>query len=116
MAVVPVRPKTGGQKCKAGGKMPWRERAKELYLDSGMKVGEIASYLEISRQAVSAYLKTIPEYGAERERRKNTAAVLRKEYKRKKNQEYRHQDRITGETLRKEHDMAALILSREKYY
>ncbi len=96
--------------------MPWREKAKELYLESGMKVGEIAAYLEISRQSVSGYLKTLPEYGAERERRKSAGALLRKEYKRKKNQEYRVQCAVTGETLRREHDVAALILSREKYY
>ncbi len=96
--------------------MPWREKARELYLESGMKVGEVAAYLEISRQSVSAYLKSLPEYKTECERRKGASALRRKEYKRKKNQEYRMQDAVTGETLRREHDVAAMILSREKYY
>lgn len=96
--------------------MPWKEKARELYLESGMRIGEIAVYLEISRQSVSGYLKSLPEYEAERRRRKETGALQRKEYKRKKNQEYRVQNTVTGETLRREHDIAAMILSREKYY
>lgn len=95
--------------------MPWKERAREMYFDSGMRVGDIAAYLDVSRQAVSGYLTSLPEYRTERERRRQAGTVKRKEYKRRKNLEYRHQDRVTGETMRKEHDMAALILSREKY-
>lgn len=115
MAMPLVRSKIRGQKCKAGEKMPWKERAKEMYFESGMRVGDIASYLEISRQSVSGYIRSLPEYGAERERRRKAGAIQRKAYKRKKNQQYRKQDGVTGETLRREHDMAALILSREKY-
>lgn len=115
MATPSVRPKIGGQKCKAGEKMAWRERAKEMYFEAGMRVGDIAAYLEVSRQSVSGYISSLPEYMAERERRKTAGAIQRRAYKRKKNQEYRKQDGVTGETLRREHDMAALILSREKY-
>lgn len=96
--------------------MPWKEKAKELYLESGMRVGEIAVCLEVSRQSVSGYLKSLPEYETERQRRKEAGALHRKEYKRKKNQEYRMQNTVTGETLRREHDVAAMVLSREKYY
>lgn len=116
MAVVSVRPKTGGQKCKAGEKMPWRERAKEMYFESGMRVGDIAAYLDVSRQSVSGYIKSLPEYETERERRRQAGAEQRRAYKRRKNREYRDQNVVTGETMRKEHDVAALILSREKYY
>ena len=95
--------------------MPWKERAREMYFESGMRVGDIAVYLDVSRQAVSGYITSLPGYQTERERRRQRGATKRKEDKRRKNQEYRHQDRVTGETMRKEHDMAALILSREKY-
>lgn len=95
--------------------MPWKERAKEMYFESGMRVGDIAAYLDISRQTVSGYISSLPGYQTERERRRQAGTAQRKEYKRRKNQEYRHQNEVTGETLRKEHDMAALILSREKY-
>jgi len=96
--------------------MPWREKAKELYLESGMKIGDIAAYLEVSRQSVSGYIRSLPEYGEERERRRAAGALHRREYKRKKNQQYRNHEAVTGETLRREHDVAAMILSREKYY
>lgn len=95
--------------------MPWRERAKEMYFESGMRVGDIAVYLNVSRQAVSGYISSLPGYQTERERRRQAGTAKRKEYKRRKNQEYRMQSTVTGETLRREHDMAALILSREKY-
>lgn len=96
--------------------MSWRDKAKELYLESGMRIGEIAAYLDVSRQSVSAYLKSLPENMAEQERRRNDSTLQRREYKRRKNQEYRMQSAVTKETLRREHDMAAIILSREKYY
>lgn len=111
-----VRPKIRGQKWKAGVRMPWKERAEEMYFLSGMRVGEIAAYLELSRQTVSGYIRSLPAYEAERKRRRESGAIQRAAYKRSKNQEYRERDRVTGETLRREHDMAALILSREKYY
>lgn len=60
MAMPLVRPKIRGQKCKAGEKMPWKERAKEMYFESGMRVGEIAAYLEVSRQSVSGHIKSLP--------------------------------------------------------
>lgn len=96
--------------------MPWKERAKEMYFESGMRMGDIAAYLDVSRQSVSGYIRSLPEYGAERERRREAGTLQRRAYKNRKNQEYRKQDGVTGETLRREHDMAALILSREKYY
>ena len=55
--------------------MPWKERARELYFESGMRVGDIAVYLDVSRQAVSGYITTLPEYRTERERRRQAGAV-----------------------------------------
>lgn len=66
--------------------------------------------------SVSGYLKRLPGYKDERDRRKRQNAAARKEYKREKNREYRAMGAITAETIRREHDVAALILSREKYH
>lgn len=96
--------------------MDWKEKARDLYFGSGMGIGEIAVYLDISRQSVSGYLKHLPGYGAEQERRKAANSSRRKEYKKEKNRQYRACMAVTGETLRREHDLAALILSREKYH
>lgn len=94
----------------------WKEKAVGLYFGSGMGIGEIAAYLDLSRQSVSGYLNHLPGYGAERERRKAVNSSRRKEYKKEKNRQYRACMAVTGETLRREHDIAALILSREKYH
>lgn len=96
--------------------MDWRKKAGSLFFESGMRIGDIAAYLGVSRQAVSGYLKNLPGYAAEQERRKAAGRERRKEYKRQKNRQYRGSMEVTGETLRREHDVAALILSREKYY
>lgn len=93
----------------------WKEKAGSLFFESGMGIGDIASYLGVSRQSVSGYLKNLSGYEAERERRKAAGRERRKEYKKQKNREYRSCMEVTGETLRREHDVAALILSREKY-
>lgn len=96
--------------------MPWKPQAREMYLESEMRIGEIAAYLNVSRQSVSGYIKSLPEYEEARERRRAAGALRRKEYKRKKSQQYRSHEAVTGETMRREHDVAAMILSREKYY
>ncbi len=96
--------------------MAWKKKVEELFFVSGMGTVEIATYLGISRQTVSGYLKNLPGYDAERKRRKAAGRERRKEYKRQKNRQYRGSMEITGETLRREHDVAALILSREKYH
>lgn len=96
--------------------MSWKKKAEDLFFVSGLGTGEIAAYLGISRQTVSGYLKNLPGYAAERERRKAAGRERRKEYKRQKNRQYRGSMEVTGETLRREHDVAALILSREKYH
>lgn len=96
--------------------MDWKEKAAGLFFESGMGIGDIAAYLDISRQSVSGHLKHLPGYAAEQERRKAANRVRRKEYKKVKNREYRACMAVTGETLRREHDIAALVLSREKYH
>lgn len=74
--------------------------------------------VEKSRQSVSAYLKTLPGYREEKERRKAANAAKRRAYKTEKQKKYRASGMmaVTGETLRREHDLAALELSREIYH
>ena len=96
--------------------MVWKEKAGSLFFESGKRIGDIAAYLGISRQSVSGYLKQLPEYEAELALRKEAGTEKRKEYKKLKNREYRCCMAVTGETMRREHDVAAMILSREKYH
>lgn len=98
--------------------MGWREDASRMFFREGRTINDISDAIGISRQSVSACLKQQPGYGSERQKRKDSNALWRKEYKKQKNREYRSamQDEVTAETMRKEHDMAAAILSRERYY
>ncbi|MGN1144925.1 MAG: hypothetical protein ACI4R5_00635 [Acetatifactor sp.] len=61
-------------------------------------------------------MKKLPGYASERESRKAQNHARRKEYKKEKNKQYRAMSAVTSETIRREHDIAALILSREKYH
>ncbi len=94
----------------------WRKTAETAFFEQHLSIEDIASRIRISRQSISGYLKKLPGYREERERRKKVNAAARKEYKRDKNREYRAMGAVTSETIRQEHDIAALILSREKYY
>lgn len=94
----------------------WRAAAREQFFGAHKSIGEIAGTTGISRQSISGYLKRLPGYKDERNRRKRQNAAARKEYKREKNREYRAMGTVTAETIRREHDMAALELSREKYH
>lgn len=97
--------------------MPWKKQAEELYFESKMGIGDIAVYLGVSRQSVSKHLGELPGYTEEKNTRKERNRERRREYKREKSREYRNGagDGITADTIRREHDVAALILSREKY-
>lgn len=98
--------------------MGWKKDAFRMFFQDGMGISEISGEIGISRQSISAFLKKQSGYGKERQKRKEASAARRKEYKKQKNREYRcaARDGVTAETMRREHDMAAAILSREKYY
>ncbi|MCM1104922.1 MAG: hypothetical protein NC409_12550 [Clostridium sp.] len=106
---VPPAPQTEGS--------GWKQTARELFFDSGCSVVQIAAYTGVSRQSIAAYLKGCAGYAAERDRRRAASQAARKEYKKAKNREYRAAGmEVTAETMRREHDTAALILSRERYH
>ena len=96
----------------------WKEKA-AAYWNDGLRVEDISVLLEVSRQSISAYLKTLPGYAEEKARRKRESAARRREYKTEKQRQYRAVSgsmAVTAETMRREHDLAALELSREIYH
>lgn len=96
----------------------WQELAKEYYFESHLSINDIAALTEISRQSISGYLKMLPGFKKEKEKRKSENQGRRKEYKKEKNREYRSaaQIPVTAESMRREHDLAALELSHEIYH
>ena len=96
----------------------WKDETKELYFDKKLKINEIAERTGKSRQSISGYLKTLAAYQEEKEFRKNENQIKRKAYKREKNREYReaYRNRVTADTMKREHDIAVMLLSHEKYH
>lgn len=96
----------------------WRETAYKYYFESHLQINDIEMLIGISRQSVSAYLKTCSGFLEEKQYRKDRNRELRREYKAQKNREYRRAVPIgiTGETIRQEHERAVMELSRERYH
>ena len=82
----------------------------------GKGIGQIAEETGISRQSVSAYFKSCPCFAEEKERRKTASQMRRRAYKREKNREYReaYSMRVTPDTMRREHEIAVMLLSHER--
>lgn len=96
--------------------MLWKEKAEKMFFADKKSINNIEAETGISRQTLSAYLKTVSGFQEEKNRRKAENQIKRKEYKKAKNREYRSCQSVTGETMKREHDVAVMILSREKYY
>ncbi len=98
----------------------WQKEAERYFFRHHLKMGEIAELTGISRQSISEHLKGCPDYEKEKKYRKAENKSRRREYKTQKQRAYREEAsvaiQVTGESLRREHDIAAMILSREKYY
>lgn len=95
----------------------WKEAAAEYFFNEKKSINDIVEETGISRQSISAYLNQYPGFLEEKERRKQCNAKKRRDYKRDKNREYReimNMD-VTKESMRREHEIAAAILSSEKY-
>lgn len=96
----------------------WKELAWSYYFESHMSINDIAVATGVSRQSISVYLKNCDGFSVEKQKRKNENLEKRKIYKREKNREYQSAARmpVTAESMRREHDLAALELSHEIYH
>lgn len=98
----------------------WKGQAEALFYLQKKSIREISEATGVSRKSISGHLTRTPGYEAERSRRKQEHAAGRKDYKREWDREHRsaaacYGGPVTAETIRREHDVAALVLSREKY-
>lgn len=95
----------------------WKHRAEALFFVKHLDVTEIAARLSKARETVSRFINGCEGYEAEMEFRRRNRAKQRREYQRQwdeNNRPNRYND-INGETLRREHELASLLLSKEKY-
>lgn len=96
----------------------WKDKAASYYRD-GLKISEIVILLDVSRQSISRYLKTLPDLEKIRKQRKEEKARNRRIYKTEKQRKYRAADciqTVTPESMRREHELAVMELSRERYH
>ena len=102
-----------------GSKNNWKEKAREYYSD-GLKITDIEALLGVSRKSISTYLKSLSDYEQIKDKRRKESDKRRREYKTKKQKDYRSQKfsagAITTESIRREHELAVMELSREKYH
>lgn len=109
----------GGMWTKMGSEAGWQDKAEEYYRD-GLMVVDIEALLGVSRKSISAYLKGLPDYEKIREGRRKETARRRRQDKTKRQREYRLRDSsiytVSQETMRREHELAVMELSREKYH
>ena len=96
-------------------KTDWKQEAASLFFGQGKSLVEISALTGVSGKTLSFYLRTLPGYTAERERRKEKNRRKRKEYQREWDRKNRRYTTVNAETMRREHEFAVLILSREKY-
>ena len=91
--------------------MRWKDRAYALFFAEGKSVSAVAAAVVKKRETVSRYVNRLPEYGAEMARRRERSGKRRKDYKRAWNAAARE----AAAAMRREHDLAASILSRERH-
>lgn len=96
----------------------WKEEAREYYFESHLRISDIEALTGVSRQSISAYLKTCEGYEKEKEFRRDESRRKRQAYKMEKNRQYRRAVpmAVTAETMRREHELAVMELSRERYH
>jgi predicted DNA-binding protein YlxM (UPF0122 family) len=98
-------------------KKGWKQEAYEMYYGEHMQINDIASKLKMSRQAVSNHLRSYPtQFNMEKESRKMLNNEKRKESKRAYSRKYRAENKINADTIKREHETAARILSYERIY
>ena len=96
----------------------WRELAREYFFESHLRINDIEILIGVSRQSISVYLKTCDGFAQEKQRRKDRNLARRREYKAEKNRQYRRAVPmgVSAETMRREHELAVMELSRERYH
>ena len=90
----------------------WKRAAERLFFECHKKIVDIAEELQVSRQWIATYLRSLPGYTAETERRKNKNAEKRRYTK----MVWMRDSRTEAAILRREHEQAVRELSAERYH
>ena len=100
-------------------KEDWKTRAETLFFREHRKINDICLAVGRTRKYVSSYLRGCAGYAEEKRYRERRQEEKRRRYRRewdRTNRGCRTADGpVTAETMRREHDVAARILSSERY-
>ena len=100
-----------------GEELDWHRQAEALYFEEHLRVTEVCRIVGKTRKYVSPFLQSCERYEEEQVWRKEEAARKRREYQRQWDRDNRaYVGTVTADTMRREHDLAALELSREIYH
>ena len=107
----------------------WKSKAEAMFFTSGWSIARISEAIGVSTVSVSKHLNSLPHYTAERERRKaqnQSRTEYFRDYKRKCRDEtkgkaltaaaYKINYGVCADTIRREHETAVRILSRERHF
>lgn len=94
----------------------WREKAKKLYFLEKKTITDIAKELGKSRKTISLFLNSTKNIQEEKQKRKELSQKKKKEAKAAKRRNRSRTGEIHPGILKREHEIAVQILSREKYY
>lgn len=92
----------------------WQITAIRMYFGNKKKINEIAETTGRTRQTVSTFLKSLPEWDEEQQRRRQASKAARVTYKRLWDFHNRSQSDISA-SVRRDHAQAVAELSKEKY-
>lgn len=90
----------------------WQEKAKALFFCEHLKIGVIAGMVGKTRQTVSTYLRSMPEWNNEKLRRCEESKHRRKIGQLK----WDRSNRAAEGAIRREHEQAVRELSAERYH
>lgn len=98
--------------------MDWKQAAEKLYFDQGYTLTQISHQMGVSVASVSKHLNTLPGYQAEklnRQAKNQDRTAYYRNQKRAKRAQQRYQT-VTTETIKHEHHIASLVLSKERFF
>ncbi|MBQ7794784.1 MAG: hypothetical protein IJ366_09760 [Clostridia bacterium] len=90
----------------------WKKEAHKLYFEKGLNISKTAEAVGRTRQTVAAYLKSCPEWEADKIKRGAESKKRRKAGQLR----WDRSNRTAYEVIKREHAQAVRELSAEKYH
>lgn len=98
----------------------WKQKAYDLFYKNGLSIIEISEQIGVSRKSVGQYLKSMPDYLIEREKRKQDNKILRQEYQREWDRYFRQThtpvNDMEYELIKRQHIIDVNVLSHERFF